>query len=418
MEKMEKLWIHKDLGFFRLKKLGGRFMMFDLTITFSALKIPMNKRFTLLRSGVQCRVGVLFLALTSLFNLLAASEAEASERKRFTVTDDYRIAPPLRVGESKSGTVTKGYSGHAVPDRFSPADNQGYVFHPASAIRRYGPSQPDRLWSFPPPTILYPASPHASAGWNSLWNLELPDQMIVQTDPEKCDKSPQKGDADQEWNRPVELYVTGVILNGADEWMRKHIDATSLAFDKVNQKLNGNEDSTCEGALRLLLDAIKNGRSAWGDRLQCAATLNNAGNCAYYDGDLDEAVRLYQQALETATEDSLAEDSPITLAIVRNLWHAHMKAGHPVSAQVCANYVGWKEVEIESSRVPFYKGLAWVVTSTAQVEYTADNTADKLVDAEKSLDDRPVQVLNAYLYPSERRQSEGELARPMRLKGW
>lgn len=319
----------------------------------------MNKKFALLHSGVSRRTYVLLLVAATLINSCAVTPVEASGRKRILITEQ------------------------------DAAHTNKQIYY---------------AWRKRPFIELYPASPHASAGWNSEWNLFVELAKITQTDHEN----------------PVELYVTGAILNGADEWMKKHIEATTLAFNSVHRKLRDTENTDCADALKLLLEAIKNGRPSWGDRLQCAATLNNAANCAYYDGDIQEALRLYKQALATAAEDAQADDSPIKLAIVRNLWHAHLKTGDPVNAQSCATYVQARELEVEPSRMPFYRGLAWVVTASSQVEYTPDclTQSPSMVDEKLNsfLPQNPdLSGPSAYLSPEEKRLMKGKIRA---IPGW
>lgn len=158
------------------------------------------------------------------------------------------------------------------------------------------------------------------------------------------------------------LQTQTALKRHFEDWLWQHTMGTWLAQFQARKILNG-EYAQCDEARRILMGSIKNDRKAWADRLQCAATLNNAGNCSYYEGNLKEALELYKLALSAANQDENAIDSPILRGIIHNLSVVSAKLGSHRSARLYRAAI--------DSTSPI-NGIAWVVTKTAILEFSSD----------------------------------------------
>lgn len=162
--------------------------------------------------------------------------------------------------------------------------------------------------------------------------------------------------------RQGNLQTRAALNRNTEDWLWQHTMGTWLAQFQARKILNG-EYAICDEARRILMGSIKNDRRAWADRLQCAATLNNAGNCSYYEGNLKEALELYKLALHAANEDEKGFESPITKGIIHNL---AVVSGRIGSYQASRLYRAALNTSISMH------GIAWVVTKHATVEFTPE----------------------------------------------
>lgn len=123
----------------------------------------------------------------------------------------------------------------------------------------------------------------------------------------------------------IETQVTGSLVKG-DDYLAGHREVTREAFAKAYKKEELGEPCSMEHLAKSLLALTDGERRVWKNKLEIATTLNNAGNCYFFDGQYARAIELYKEALSFAHEDLRSAESEIPKHVIHNLYAACARA--------------------------------------------------------------------------------------------
>jgi hypothetical protein len=198
----------------------------------------------------------------------------------------------------------------------------------------------------------------------------------------------------------VELNVSSSIVSRRGTWQEKHKEGTRLAMEGI--KPNKIDAGKVEQARRSLITQGERAAELNFNQ-EAAISFNNAGNCAFYLGKTDDAVRLYERALAVSTSSCGIEGAnPRTVKVRSNiLTNNSRNASDPANSQykigslsqntesIVANMLiaegrGAKKVDVkkldprvavlyEQLKAAQHARLVWIHTINGGLSYTIAN---------------------------------------------